>query len=184
MPHLPKAPDLTSNKAVYLKMLAAEHYALENKAVQSMLVIRERELVYMESRMEAIGWQAAIVAGFIIRNFVANFLGPESDLPVEPTTLTVFYYSTAFGMAFSFHVILSTTFLCIWGPGLALRGSAGSVSRAYNEMKAERWQIVCSFNLSILAFGAQCICVFEAYDGVRGFDFDSGGSCEPRRPSR
>jgi hypothetical protein len=44
-------------------MLSAEHYALENKAVQSMLAIRERELNYIDTRMAAIGTQAALVAG-------------------------------------------------------------------------------------------------------------------------
>lgn len=38
-------------------MLAAEHYSLENAAVQKMLGIRERELDYIDTRMTAMGTQ-------------------------------------------------------------------------------------------------------------------------------
>jgi hypothetical protein len=39
------------------------------------------------------------------------------------------------------HCVMSTTFVSVWGPGLALRGGTGSVAKAYTEMKAERGQV-------------------------------------------
>ena len=46
-------------------MISAEYYALETKAVQSMLAIRQRELDYINVRMNALGTQAALIAGEI-----------------------------------------------------------------------------------------------------------------------
>jgi hypothetical protein len=47
-------------------MLSAEQYALENKAVQSMMSIRERELNFIDQRLGALGTQAALVGGFMV----------------------------------------------------------------------------------------------------------------------
>ena len=158
-------------------MLSAEHYALENKAIQSMLAIREKELNYIDTRMAALGTQSSLLAGFIIANFVNNFLGPHSGTNTAIGTQYLMYISTGVAMAASFHCILNSTFLCIWGPGLALRGGMGSVSRAYSEMKAERNQIVMSFNLSVVFFGFQCIATFLAYDGQIGLTWYAAIAC-------
>ena len=47
-------------------MLSAEQYALENKAVQSMMNIRNRELTFIDLRLGVIGFQAALCGGFMV----------------------------------------------------------------------------------------------------------------------
>lgn len=151
-------------------MLSAEHYSLENGAIMSMLAIRQRELDYYDTRMTAMGIQSALIGGFVIFNLNNNFVGPGNNFGTGEETpynvLFVFYVSTGFATAFSFHVILCTMYCSIWGPGLALRGGTGSVSKALVEMREERKGIIASFCLMIIAFGIQNCSTFIAYDGV------------------
>lgn len=88
-----------------------------------------------------------------------------------PVWFWVFYLTTALSMGAALHCILATTFLSIWGPGLALRGGTGSVSRAYKEMKRERGHIVFSFNFCIVTFALQCVATFYTYTSTCNPDF-------------
>ena len=58
-------------------MLSAEQYSLENKAVQSMMNIRERELNFIDIRLGAIGTQAALCGGFMVSSL--KLLSGEKD---------------------------------------------------------------------------------------------------------
>jgi hypothetical protein len=49
-------------------MLSAEAYSLENKAVQTMMGIRQKELDYINLRMVAMGTQASLLAGTKVLN--------------------------------------------------------------------------------------------------------------------
>jgi hypothetical protein len=73
------------------------------------------------------------LTGFIIGSFASNSLIGFSS----PTNIMISYYTTAISIFATVHVVIITTFLSIWGPGLALRGSTGSVSKAYAAMSAE-----------------------------------------------
>ena len=54
----------------------------------SMLAIRQRELDYYDTRMAAMGLQAALIAGFVIFNLNNNFVGPGKPMPWHVTLRT------------------------------------------------------------------------------------------------
>jgi len=59
---------------------------------------------------------------------------------------------TSIAMASSMHCVCNTTFITVWGPGLALRGPDGSIDRAIDGMVEERGQVFTSFGLALLSF--------------------------------
>lgn len=71
-------------------MLAANTYALETKAVQTMVTIRNRDFDFMTQRLSAIGTQASLFAGFIMGTFAANTLMGLANWP----TINLLYIST------------------------------------------------------------------------------------------
>ena len=52
-------------------MLSAEHYALEHRALHQLLQIREREVMHMTDRLNAIGVQSALITGCVVTTFTA-----------------------------------------------------------------------------------------------------------------
>ena len=63
-------------------MLYADKAALENRTKVKLLAIRERELNHVLSRYDAIGTQAALLAGFAITSLTAlSPTGPRPRLP-------------------------------------------------------------------------------------------------------
>lgn len=64
-------------------------------------------------------------------------------------------------MICTLHVVLTTTFINIFGPGLALRGPAGSMVRAVEGMVKEKDSIFLAFFLSVVLFQlASLACCF------------------------
>lgn len=136
-------------------MISAEHFALKNAAVQSMIAIRERMINYMNDRMNAMGTQAALIGGFAVSTFTSITITTK----VHGEVRTLYFLSTAVSIGAAVHVIINSTFLSVWGPGLALEGPKGSVTRAYNVMLRERWPIYMSFLLMFISFVVQVISV-------------------------
>lgn len=136
-------------------MISAEHFALKNAAVQSMIAIRERMINYMNDRMNAMGTQAALIAGFAVSTFTSVTISTE----VHSEVRTLYFLSTSLAIGAGVHVIINSTFLSVWGPGLALEGPKGSVTRAYNVMLRERWPIYVSFMLMFVSFVGQVVMV-------------------------
>ena len=117
-------------------MLSAEHYALEHAAVQQLLNIREREVSHMTNRFNALGTQSSLLAGFIVTTLTAvDTAGTKTVEGVRQA----FWASSALALACAMHCIITSTFAAVWGPGLALRGPEGSVSKAYWGMTRERY---------------------------------------------
>ena len=55
-------------------------------------------------------------------------------------------------MGFAIHTIVSTMFLSVFGPGLALRGPEGSMHKAVRQMAGEQKAILLFFVLTIVSF--------------------------------
>lgn len=53
------------------------------------------------------------------------------------------------------HCVLTASFTAIWGPGLALRGPRGSVTKAYATMRKYKHTITFSFSLCVIFFFLQ-----------------------------
>lgn len=128
-------------------MLRAEQVALEQAAYQQLLHIREKELNYFVNNCTSIGTQVALLAGFTITTLV------ELSNKVPDGWLTVlFNISASIALISGLQCVLSTTFVRVWGPGLALRGPKGSMVRAVDGMMKEQDAIFTSFGVCIVAF--------------------------------
>ena len=152
-------------------MLSAEHYALEHRAVQALLDIRQREVSYMTERFNSIGTQSSLIGGFVVAQLTA--IQPGSDPNTLEGIKQVFWGASAISLACSVHCILNSTFAAVWGPGLALRGPTGSVSRAYWSMVNERKHIMVAYVASLLFFVLQTIMGFYIMDEKVGFSTSS-----------
>ena len=163
-------------------MISAEYYALDQSAVQSLIAIRARELDHILDRFNNMGTQAALMAGFAITTITAiDVTGHETKDAVQH----FFFASSSVCVAASMHSIIMTTYLANWGPGLALRGPRGSVSRAYVAMMSERNNVEFSFSIAVVFFIMQTILAIWSLDGSRKATFDciagtvilGGGAC-------
>ena len=81
----------------------------------------------------------------------------------------IFWASSAFALILSLHCILNATFASVWGPGLALRGPTGSVSKAHRAMVREGSHINMAFVLSLFFLLVQSTMAFYILDWKKGF---------------
>ena len=152
-------------------MLSAEHFSLENKAVQQLLDIRQREIQYLTERFNAIGVQSSVIAGFVVTTLTALdpvTLEHEPDFS-DSITLYTFWLTSALSLSFCVHCIIGALLLATWGPGLSLRGPEGSVSRASYLMTKEKTHIEFAFVGSIVCFVIQVMTAFWIVDKRIGF---------------
>jgi hypothetical protein len=146
-------------------MLNAEHIALESRLVQQMVAIRQREMDGLLARYSAIGTQASLLAGFAITSLTA--LNP-SDRSVMRSMTYIFYISSLACVFSCMHVIMCTMFVCNWAPSLALRGPTGSLARAYEASKSQKFQINMSFTVSVFFFSVQTVAAIWVMDEHKG----------------
>jgi hypothetical protein len=95
------------------------------------------------------GTQAALIAGFTLSNLT------QVDAKNSDATAFwkwIFWISCSIVLVASLHVVLTTTFINIFGPGLALRGPAGSMVRAVEGMNKEKDAIFVAFFISVILF--------------------------------
>eukprot|EP00948_MAST-09A_sp_MAST-9A-sp1_P003721 g3721.t1 len=120
----------------------------------------------MTDRLNAIGTQASLIGGFVVTALTAV---TAQDPNVSPIARDLFWISSALALAASIHCILNATFLAIWGPGLALRGPDGSVSKAFHEMRNETRHIQISYTIAVSGFTVQAATTFFILDGTPGW---------------
>ena len=129
-------------------MIVAERSALRTRLAQQGLAIHEKELDWMENSLEAVGTQAALLAGFAFEGITI----PDEDLGnAGSVNALVFNVCCAIAFAAEVFCVVNTTLLIVWGPGLALRGPEGSMKRAVDGMLQERLVIYISFGLGLAA---------------------------------
>ena len=149
----------------------AEVQTIWTVVVQALLDIRQREVSYMTERFNSIGTQSSLIGGFVVAQLTA--IQPGSDPNTLEGIKQVFWGASAISLACSVHCILNSTFAAVWGPGLALRGPTGSVSRAYWSMVNERKHIMVAYVASLLFFVLQTIMGFYIMDEKVGFSISS-----------
>lgn len=130
-------------------MLKAEQNKLVHEANKQLLSIRREELEYFVGVFSDFGTQSALIAGFTLSN-VTQVDAISSD--VSSGWKWLFWISCSIVLVTSLHVVLTTTFINIFGPGLALRGPAGSMVRAVEGMIKEKDAIFVAFFVSIIVF--------------------------------
>lgn len=143
-------------------MISAEHLALQNTAVKDLLKIRERSLNYMTEKINQMSTQAALLAGFILTGLQSVPTLTCNNCTEELQLINIIACLMAFGAAC--HVIIHSTFMSLWGPGIALEGATGSVSLALMVMREQRYQIYTSFLLVVVGFYVQSITAFFILD--------------------
>ena len=124
-------------------MLLADKRDLQNSLKVSLLQIEEKELNFYTNNCMTVGTQAALLAGFA---FAAVVEIRYDDVIVEnqvldahqKTVLQVLWFvTTVIAMICEIFSLVKAMQLSILGPGLALRGPEGSMTRALVVMRVE-----------------------------------------------
>lgn len=131
-------------------MLLADKRDLQNSLKVSLLQIEEKELNFYFNNCVTVGTQAALLAGFtfsaIIEINVQQVLASDEVVAEAGTTGTqtlqvIWFVATAMAMILEIFALIKAMQLSILGPGLALRGPEGSVTRALVVMRVEYTRI-------------------------------------------
>ena len=111
-------------------MLAADKLLLQSSIRQNSIALKEKEFNLHHGNFNAVGTQAAVLAGFTVTAFI------EFDCPPDTNRATKFayYVSSIVSLAANILCVANTTFLSVWGTGLAMRGPDGSMARAVDGM--------------------------------------------------
>ena len=102
-------------------MLAADKLLLQSSIRQNSIALKEKEFNLHHGNFNAVGTQAAVLAGFTVTAFI------EFDCPPDTNRATKFayYVSSIVSLAANILCVANTTFLSVWGTGLAMRGPDG-----------------------------------------------------------
>lgn len=118
-------------------MIAADRAQLENRLKQLTLQIREKEVTLFTDNFAILSTQAAFLCGlgFSGLTMVPKWQRARAPLPVA---LLVFYGLAGVSIGFNIMTMAFSSWSMIFGPGLAIRGADGSMSRAVAGMYQER----------------------------------------------
>ena len=114
----------------------------------NLLAIREKELNYYTQNCQAVGTQAALLAGFAYSGLTQVAIPHDRAYALRIAYLLV----TTTAMCFELIAVLNTTLLSMMGPGLALRGPDGSMHPAVDGMMTEYRTAYYCFVLGLVFF--------------------------------
>mmetsp|Transcript_13775 Transcript_13775/g.43526 ORF Transcript_13775/g.43526 Transcript_13775/m.43526 type:complete len:220 (+) Transcript_13775:73-732(+) len=128
-------------------MLAADKLLLQSSIRQNAISLKEKEFSLHHGNFNAVGTQAAVLAGFTVTAFI------EFDCPESASRVLKFFYYLASIISLSANIlcVANTTFLSVWGTGLAMRGPDGSMARAVNGMYQLRRNVFLMFGVGMMA---------------------------------
>ncbi len=152
-------------------MNRANQLALFQQTNQGLLNIRQLELNYYINLNIAFGTQAALIGGFTYGVFTQNQY--NEDIPYAELFQNIYWVTSAGTIAASVHVIITTMLLQVLGPGLALHGPIGSMTRATEGMRIEQKPIITSFIIMMFLFALSTVLSFWA---VMSFESSVGAS--------
>lgn len=157
-------------------MIVADQHKLETDSVQRMVSIRERAIRYNEERINVLADTATLLAGFMVNTF-GEMTQNNATTALGPLAYAAYYMFTLLGICSATYVVLASTLLSVFGPGLALEGPQGSVLHAYAVMRNEKAQVYRSFVSLFVLFVCQTICSFFAQDADKETTFESSLGC-------
>ncbi|XP_026190361.1 uncharacterized protein LOC34620254 [Cyclospora cayetanensis] len=122
--------------------------------------IRQLELDWYTNNYWTLSQQAALLAGFAFSQ-ITTALPSDVSFGLEASYLLL----AALSLGMQLCVIVTTTFCCMWGPGLALRGPDGvrSVNSAVESLKAEQGTVFGLFVAGLSCFFASNILLLWCY---------------------
>jgi len=127
-------------------MLAADKLLLQSNLKQRAIQLREKELNLFNENFNAVGTQAAVLAGFSMTSFAEIDL-PHNAFYMQKACLHIF---VTIAICANLMCTASTTFVSVWGSGKALRGRDGSMDQAVDGMAAERTFIFTCFGVGLV----------------------------------
>lgn len=129
-------------------MLAADKLLLRSQIQQKAIQLSQKELQLFSDNFNAIGTQAALLAGFAVTSLAEFAVPPDAHVLFE----SCFYLLSVTTIAASLLCVCNTTFISVFGPAMALRGPDGSMVKAIDGMIIERKQAFVQFGVAIIAF--------------------------------
>uniref|UniRef100_A0A7S4F8I0 Uncharacterized protein n=1 Tax=Chrysotila carterae TaxID=13221 RepID=A0A7S4F8I0_CHRCT len=142
-------------------MLLADKHDLQEKLKLSLILIEEKELNFYTQNCYTVGTQAALLSGFAFSAIVSG----SDDAAVELQTLWGCF--TTMAMLFEILAVVKSMQLSIMGPGLALRGPEGSMTRAVLVMRSEYKNIHMLFYTGLFFFHlSACLFLWSTYDTI------------------
>lgn len=118
-------------------MIAADRAELESRLKQLTLQIREKEVTVFTDNFAVLSTQAAFLCGLGFSGLTMVPRWQRKNAP-SPAALLVFYSLASVSISFNILTMAISSWCMIFGPGLAIRGPDGSMSRAVAGMYQER----------------------------------------------
>jgi len=115
-------------------MIAADKQELESRLKQVTLQIREKEISVFTDNFAVLSTQSAFLTGL---GFGGLTMVPTWSNDKRVTEV-IFYTLVSISIGFNILTLCISSWCMIFGPGLAIRGPDGSMSRAVEGMYAER----------------------------------------------
>jgi hypothetical protein len=126
-------------------MLAADKLLLTSSIRQNATELKGKELSLHKTNFDAVGTQAAVLAGFAV-GMLVEFHVPENT---HAFLSGGFYTFAVFTLVANLRCVAMTTCITVMGTGLALRGPEGSMAHAVEGMYKQRFAVFLTFGLGI-----------------------------------
>jgi hypothetical protein len=140
-------------------MIRAQQSTLNQQTNLAILNIRQSEITYYTNLNIAFGTQAALIGGFTYAVFLNDHTGGDGDV-FQNNVQDIYWVVAAATMCCSVFIILTTMFLHVFGPGLALNGPVGSMVKASEGMRIEQIPVIKAFILMVILFSISTILLF------------------------
>ena len=128
-------------------MLAADKLLLQSSIRQNSIALKEKEFNLHHGNFNAVGTQAAVLAGFTVTAFIEFDCPPTTNRTIK----FLYYISSILSLSANVLCVANTTFLSVWGTGLAMRGPDGSMVRAVDGMYQLRRNVFLLFGVGMMA---------------------------------
>ena len=126
-------------------MIQADKELIQSQLKLSSLKVRQKEVAFYGANFESIATVSALVAGFTI-GALQNRLPNDAHYALS----LLFHCAFPLTVMHSLFCVCNSTFVSMFGPGLALRGRDGSMHRAVEGMMQERTDVFSYFQSAIL----------------------------------
>lgn len=128
-------------------MLAADKLLLTSTIRKNATELKGKELELHKDNFDAVGTQAAVLAGFSVVMLV------EFDMPEDANLFMhcSFYIFVIITLISNLRCVAMTTCITVLGTGLALRGPDGSMIRAVEGMYKQRYDVFLAFGIGIIS---------------------------------
>mmetsp|Transcript_22357 Transcript_22357/g.48928 ORF Transcript_22357/g.48928 Transcript_22357/m.48928 type:complete len:232 (-) Transcript_22357:62-757(-) len=126
-------------------MLAADKLLLTSTIRKSATELKGKELELHKTNFDAVGTQAAVLAGFAITGLCEFHVPEEANVFLT----TGFYVFVVITLVANLRCVSMTTCITVMGTGLALRGPDGSMVKAVEGMYNARYTVFLTFGVGI-----------------------------------